>query len=71
MKPAHHYHVPNEQFMNPEKELPLALEACLDLVSAMVDPEIYGYAINKDVRTHAYVVKTMLQRLKARMDKQT
>ena len=49
-------------------ELPPALEACLDLVSAMVDPEIYGYAINKDVRTHAYVVKTMLERLKARMD---
>jgi hypothetical protein len=53
-----------------DKELPLALEACLDLVSAMVDPEIYGYAINKDVRTHAYVVKTMLERLKARMDVQ-
>ena len=51
-----------------DKELPLALEACLDLVNAMVDPEIYGYAINKDVRTHAYVVKTMLQRLKARME---
>ena len=54
-----------------DKELPLALEACLDLVSAMVDPEIYGYAINKDVRTHAYVVKTMLQRLKARMESGT
>jgi hypothetical protein len=54
-----------------DKELPLALEACLDLVSAMVDPEIYGYAINKDVRTHAYVVKTMLQRLKARMETST
>jgi len=54
-----------------DKELPLALEACLDLVSAMVDPEIYGYAINKDVRTHAYVVKTMLQRLKARMEAST
>ena len=51
-----------------DKELPLALEACLDLVSSMVDPEIYGYAINKDVRTHAYVVKTMLERLKARLD---
>ena len=67
-KPASHYHVPNEQFMNSQKELPLALEACMDLVSAMVDPEIYGYAINKDVRTHAYVVKTMLERLKARME---
>ena len=54
-----------------DKELPLALEACLDLVSAMVDPEIYGYAINKDVRTHAFVVKTMLERLKARMESGT
>jgi hypothetical protein len=54
-----------------DKELPLALEACLDLVSAMVDPEIYGYAINKDVRTRAFVVKTMLQRLKARMETST
>ena len=52
-----------------DKELPLALEACLDLVRAMVDPEIYGYAINKDVRTHAYVVKTMLERLKTRMER--
>jgi len=54
-----------------DKELPLALEACLDLVSAMVDPDIYGYAINKDVRTHAFVVKTMLERLKARLDTST
>jgi hypothetical protein len=54
-----------------DKELPLALEACLDLVSAMVDPDIYGYAINKEVRTHAYVVKTMLERLKARIETST
>ena len=54
-----------------DKELPLALEACLDLVSAMVDPDIYGYAINKDVRTHAYVVKTMLERLKTRIETST
>ncbi len=51
-----------------DKELPLALEACLDLVRGMVDPEVYGYAINKDVRTHAFVVKTMLERLKARIE---
>jgi len=54
-----------------DKELPLALEACLDLVSAMVDPDIYGYAINKEVRTHAYVVKTMLERLKTRIETST
>ena len=51
-----------------DKELPLAIEACLDLVRAMVDPEVYGYAINKDVRTHAFVVRAMLERLKARME---
>jgi hypothetical protein len=51
-----------------DKELPLAIEACLDLVRAMVDPEVYGYAINKDVRTHAFVVKSMLERLKARTE---
>ena len=51
-----------------DKELPLALEACLDLVRGMVDPEVYGYAINKDVRTHAFVVKSMLERLKARIE---
>ena len=54
-----------------DKELPLALEACLDLVRGMVDPEVYGYAINKDARTHAFVVKTMLERLKARMETST
>jgi hypothetical protein len=54
-----------------DKELPLALEACLDLVSAMVDPDIYGYAINQEVRTRAFVVKTMLERLKARMETST
>jgi hypothetical protein len=54
-----------------DKELPLALEACLDLVSAMVDPDIYGYAINKEVRTHAFVVKTMLERLKTRIETST
>ncbi len=51
-----------------DKELPLAIEACLDLVRGMVDPEVYGYAINKDVRTHAFVVKTMLERLKKRIE---
>ena len=51
-----------------DKELPLALEACLDLVSALTSPEQYGHAIPNEVRTHAYVVKTMLERLKARLD---
>ena len=71
MKPAHHYHVPNEKFMNSHKELPLALEASLDLVNDLLHPEVYGHAIPTEVKTRAFVVKTMLERLKARMDKQT
>ena len=54
-----------------DKELPLALEACLDLVSALTSPEQYGHAMPNEVRTHAYVVKTMLERLKARMETST
>jgi hypothetical protein len=69
-KPAHHYHVPNEQFMNSGKELPLALEASLDLVKDLLHPEVFGHAIPNEVKTRAFVVKTMLERLKARMDKQ-
>jgi hypothetical protein len=38
MKPANHYHVPNEQFMNSQRELPAALEACLDLVKDLLTP---------------------------------
>jgi hypothetical protein len=70
-KPAHHYHVPNEQFMNSHKELPLALDACLDLVKDLLHPEVFGHSIPNEVKTRAFVVKTMLERLKARMDKQT
>ena len=70
-KIAHHYHVPNEQFMNSRNELPLALEASLDLVKDLLHPEVFGHAIPDEVKTRAFVVKTMLERLKARMDKQT
>jgi hypothetical protein len=70
-KPAHHYHVPNEQFMNSHKELPLALEACLDLTMALTSPDGYGHATTQEIRTHAFVVKTMLERLKARMETST
>ena len=52
------------------KELPLALEACLDLTIALTSPEGYGHATTQEIRTHAYVVRTMLERLKARMDVQ-
>ena len=54
-----------------DKELPLALEACLDLVSALTSPEQYGHATTQEIRTHAFVVKTMLERLKARMETST
>ena len=70
-KPAHHYHVPNEQFMNSHKELPLALEACLDLTIALTSPEGFGHATTQEIRTHAFVVRTMLERLKARMETST
>ena len=51
-----------------DKELPLALEACLDLTIALTAPEGYGHATTQEIRTHAFVVKTMLERLKARME---
>ena len=54
-----------------DKELPLALEACLDLVKDLLHPEVFGHAIPNEVKTHAYVVKTMLERLKARMETDT
>ena len=57
--------------MNPDKELPLALEACLDLVKDLLHPEVFGHSVPAEVKTRAYVVKTMLQRLKARMETST
>jgi hypothetical protein len=54
-----------------DKELPLALEACLDLVKDLLHPEVYGHAIPSEVKARAYVVKTMLERLKARMETST
>jgi hypothetical protein len=52
-----------------DKELPLALDACLDLVKDLLHPEVFGHAIPNDVKARAFVVRTMLERLKARMDK--
>jgi hypothetical protein len=67
-KPASHYHVPNEQFMNSQKELPLALDACLDLVKDLLHPEVFGHAMPDEVKSRAFVVRAMLERLKARME---
>jgi hypothetical protein len=52
-------------------ELPPAIEACLDLVNDLLHPEAFGHAIPSEVKARAFVVRTMLERLKARMDKQT
>ena len=53
-----------------DKELPPSLEACLDLVNDLLHPEVFGHAIPNEVKTRAFIVKTMLERLKARMDAQ-
>ena len=53
------------------KELAPAIEACLDLVNDMVHPEAFGHAIPDELKTRAFVVKTMLERLKARMETST
>jgi hypothetical protein len=52
------------------KELPPALDACLDLVNDLLHPEVFGHAIPNEVKTRAFVVRAMLERLKARMDVQ-
>jgi uncharacterized protein YjaG (DUF416 family) len=52
-------------------DLPPAIDACLDLVKDLLHPEVFGHSIPNEVKARAYVVKTMLERLKARMDKQT
>ena len=54
-----------------DKELPPALDACLDLVKDLLHPEVYGHAIPSEVKARAFVVKTMLERLKARMETST
>jgi hypothetical protein len=52
-------------------DLPPALNACLDLVNDLLHPEVYGHAIPSEVKARAFVVKTMLERLKARMEAST
>jgi hypothetical protein len=54
-----------------DKELPLALEACLDLVKDLLHPEVFGHAIPNEVKARAFVVRSMLERLKARMETST
>jgi hypothetical protein len=54
-----------------DKELPPALDACLDLVQDLLHPEVFGHSVPAEVKTRAFVVKTMLERLKARMETDT
>jgi hypothetical protein len=53
------------------EDLPPALDACLDLVNDLLHPEVFGHAMPDDVKTRAFVVRTMLERLKARMETST
>jgi len=52
-------------------ELPPSIDASLDLVNDLLSPEVYGHAIPAEVKARAFVVKTMLERLKARMESGT
>ena len=52
-------------------DLPPAIDASLDLVNDLLHPEVYGHAIPSEVKARAFVVKTMLERLKARMESGT
>jgi hypothetical protein len=52
------------------QDIPLALQACLDLTIALTSPEGYGHATPQEVRVHAFVVRKMLERLKARLEGQ-
>jgi len=54
-----------------DKELPPALDACLDLVNDLVHPEVFGHAMPYEVKTRAFVVRAMLERVKARMETST
>ena len=54
-----------------DKELPPAIDASLDLVKDLLHPEVFGHAMPDEVKTRAFVVKTMLERLKARMETST
>ena len=52
------------------QDLPPAIDACLDLVKDLLHPEVFGHAIPNEVKSRAFVVRAMLERLKARMDVQ-
>jgi len=53
------------------QDLPPALEACLDLVKDLLHPEVFGHSVPAEVKSRAFVVRAMLERLKARMETST
>jgi hypothetical protein len=50
------------------QDLPPALEVCLDLVKDLLHPEVFGHAMPDEVKSRAFVVRAMLERLKARIE---
>jgi hypothetical protein len=53
------------------QDLPPAIDACLDLVKDLLHPEVFGHSVPAEVKTRAFVVRAMLERLKARMETST
>ena len=43
-----------------------ALDAAIELLNDLLDPEGSGHAIPQDLRTRAYVARVMLERVKRR-----
>lgn len=43
-----------------------ALDAALELLDEICSPEIFGHAIPQDLRTRAYVIRSMLERMRHR-----
>jgi hypothetical protein len=50
------------------EDLPPAIDACLDLVKDLLHPEVFGHAMPDEVKSRAFVVRAMLERLKARIE---
>ena len=50
------------------QDLPPALDVCLDLVKDLLHPEVFGHAMPDEVKSRAFVVRSMLERLKARIE---
>ena len=51
-----------------DRDLPPAIDVCLDLVRDLLHPEVFGHAMPDEVKSRAFVVRSMLERLKARIE---